>query len=227
MSWSGGKDSALALYYALNNPEIEVAKLFTVINRSTGRISMHGVREELLKEQAAAIGMELEIVYVPENPSMETYNRLMIQKMQEAKGQGVKAIVFGDIFLEDIRKYREDQLQKVGMEAVFPLWGKKSGTLIQDFIDLGFKTIVVCVDECKLDENFLGKIIDNQWENLLPENVDPCGENGEFHTFVFDGPVFQRPVKFTKGQIVRKTYNINNGNEEKEYGFRFLDLLGK
>ncbi|MEG1229171.1 MAG: ATP-binding protein, partial [Flavobacterium sp.] len=178
-NWSSGKDSALALYKILQNSEYKIDCLLTSVNQQHQRISMHGVRVELLNAQAKSIGLSLKVMQIPEMPTMEAYEDVMTKTLTELKDNGITHSIFGDIFLEDLRKYREDQLAKIGFQGVFPLWKIPTKDLIQEFISLGFKTIVVCVNERYLDKSFVGRIIDQDFINDLPENVDVCGENGE------------------------------------------------
>jgi len=206
ISWSGGKDSAIALHKVLTGGEIEVKYLLTTVNEHFNRISMHGVRVELLDAQAERIGIPLVKVLLPEMADMETYERTMAHTLGGLKNKGITSLIFGDIFLEDLRKYREMQLGKVKFGAIFPLWNMPTKKLIRDFIDLGFKAIIVCVDERFLDKSFAGRNIDEAFINDLPPGVDPCGENGEFHSFVYDGPIFRRPISLTKGEIVYRRY---------------------
>ncbi|MDR6528995.1 uncharacterized protein (TIGR00290 family) [Chryseobacterium rhizosphaerae] len=229
-NWSSGKDSALALYKILQENRYEVTTLLTSINKEFQRISMHGVHVSLLEQQAANIGIPLIKMELPKEPSMEEYREIMNKTMSEIQAQGVTHSVFGDIFLEDLRQYREEQLNSIGMKAVFPLWKQNTSDLIHEFLDLGFKTIVTCVNGNYLDKSFAGRIIDQNFINDLPKNVDPCGENGEFHTFTFDGPIFKNPIQFTIGETVKKTYpkpKANPEEEDGEYIFWFCDLLLK
>ena len=238
-NWSSGKDSALALYKVLQNSEFEITCLLTSVNQQFQRISMHGVRVELLKQQARSLGLPLEIMQIPEMPTMEAYENVMNETLTKLKNQGVTHSIFGDILLEDLRKYREEQLAKIGFEAVFPLWQTPTADLIQEFISLGFKTIVVCVNERFLDKSFVGRVIDQDFINDLPENVDVCGENGEFHTFTFDGPIFSKPIDFEIGEIVYRKYEKPKQEESSEtacdtsssdvfdFGFWYCDLIAK
>ncbi|OCK52351.1 ATP-binding protein [Chryseobacterium sp. CBo1] len=227
-NWSSGKDSALALYKILKENQFEVTSLLTSINQEFQRISMHGVHVSLLEKQAESLGFPLIKMEIPKEPTMEEYQEIMTRTMNEIQSQDVTHSIFGDIFLEDLRKYREDQLNNIGMEAVFPLWKINTTDLIHEFLDLGFKTIVTCVNEIYLDKTFAGRIIDKDFINDLPENVDPCGENGEFHTFTFDGPIFKNPIDFKIGEIVKKTYpkpKTDDNDEGGEYVFWFCDLI--
>ena len=238
-NWSSGKDSALALYKILQDPEFEISCLLTSVNQQYQRVSMHGVRIELLEQQAKSIGLPLQIMQIPEMPTMEVYENVMRNTLDKLKSQGVTHSVFGDIFLEDLRKYREDKLAEIGFEGVFPLWKTPTKDLIQEFIDLGFKTIVVCVNERNLDKSFVGRIIDQDFINDLPEDVDVCGENGEFHTFTFDGPIFSKPIDFEIGEVVYRKYEKpkeedtsdsacdTNATDAFDFGFWYCDLVSK
>lgn len=229
-NWSSGKDSALALYKILQEEKFEITTLLTSINKEFQRISMHGVHVSLLEKQAESLGFPLVKLELPKEPSMEEYRDLMESTMNDFKQQGVTHSVFGDIFLEDLRKYREDQLAAVGMQGVFPLWKTDTKDIIEEFLNLGFRTIVTCVNETYLDKSFAGRIIDKNFIEDLPENVDPCGENGEFHTFTFDGPIFKNPITFEVGEIVKKTYpKPKSGSDEEngDYVFWFCDLMAK
>ncbi|MCE3077262.1 Dph6-related ATP pyrophosphatase [Chryseobacterium gwangjuense] len=229
-NWSSGKDSALALYKTLQEDKFEIISLLTSINKEFQRISMHGVHVSLLEKQAKSLGFPLLKMELPKEPSMEEYREIMSKTMNQIQSQGVTHSIFGDIFLEDLRKYREDQLQSIGMEGVFPLWKINTTDLIHEFLELGFKTIVTCVNETYLDKSFAGRIIDHDFIKDLPENVDPCGENGEFHTFTFDGPIFKNPIDFEVGEIVKKTYpkpKSDENDQEGEYVFWFCDLISK
>lgn len=238
-NWSSGKDSALSLYKILQNPDFKIEYLLTSVNQQFQRISMHGVRVELLQAQAKSIGIPLKIMEIPEMPTMEVYEDVMTKTLTELKNEGISYSVFGDIFLEDLRQYRENQLTKLDFKGIFPIWKIPSHDLIQEFISLGFKTIVVCVNEKYLDKSFVGRIIDQDFINDLPDNVDVCGENGEFHTFAFDGPIFSEPINFEIGEIVHRKYeapkNQNSSNtacdtNDKtafDYGFWYCDLIPK
>ncbi|WP_294263344.1 diphthine--ammonia ligase [uncultured Chryseobacterium sp.] len=229
-NWSSGKDSALALYKILQEEKFEITSLLTSINKEFQRISMHGVHVSLLEKQVESLGFPLAQLELPKEPSMEEYREMMESIMTDFKKQGVTHSIFGDIFLEDLRKYREDQLAAAGIQGVFPLWKKDTKNLIEEFMDLGFKTIVTCINETYLDKSFAGRVIDKQFIEDLPENVDPCGENGEFHTFTFDGPIFKDPIGFEIGEIVKKTYpKPKSGSDEEngEYVFWFCDLKAK
>jgi len=225
-NWSTGKDSSLALYHLLKDNDYSVDQLVTSVNSHHNRISMHGLRRSLLEIQASSIGIPLTTIELPENPSMEVYNSILSEKIVELKSQGFTHAAFGDIFLEDLRIYREEKLNEVGIKAAFPLWKKNTSEIMREFLQLGFRTIVVCVNESVLDKSFVGRIVDQSFLDQLPPNVDHCGENGEFHTFCFDGPIFSKPIEFEIGEIVRKTYPSPK-NKDESYGFWFVDLIPK
>jgi uncharacterized protein (TIGR00290 family) len=222
-NWSGGKDSALALWHILQGQEYSVEALLTSFNASHDRISMHGIRRSLLEAQVRSLKLPLTTIELSEQPGMDEYEAALMKQAMDFKSKGIGYSIYGDIFLEDLRQYRENQMTSMGIDCVFPLWKRDTKELINEFLSLGFKTMVVCVDSRVLDQSFCGRIIDNAFLDDLPANVDPCGENGEFHTFVFEGPVFSAPIKITAGEKVYREYKApgNAGN----YGFWFQDLL--
>lgn len=236
-NWSSGKDSALALYKILQSNEYEIVSLLTSVNKQYNRISMHGVRAELLEQQAKSIGLPLYKMEIPEMPTMEIYEEVMRNTLADFKNNSVTHSIFGDIFLEDLRKYREEKLENIGFTGIFPLWKRDTKELIHEFLDLGFKTIVTCVNERNLDKSFVGRVIDEQFIKNLPPTVDVCGENGEFHTFTFDGPIFSKPIAFEIGEIVHRKYerpktadsneacNSNTDDTAFDYGFWYCDLI--
>lgn len=201
-TWSGGKDSAMALYELQRTHSYEVSALLTTITEDYERISMHGVRRILLERQADSLGLSLEKVFISKNTSNEEYESKMQEVLTKYRAAGVSSVVFGDIFLEDLRKYREDNLSKVDMKGIFPIWKRDTTELAHTFIDLGFKAVVTCVDSNVLDKKFVGRVFDAQFLFELPSTVDPCGENGEFHSFAYDGPIFRERIVFTMGDIV-------------------------
>ena len=223
-NWSGGKDSALALYHSLNDDSHQIKRLLTSINIETERISMHGVRLSLLEKQAYAIGIPLSILCLPGEITMDEYDQMMRIQMDQVKEEGITTSVFGDIFLEDLKAYREQRLEEVGLSGKFPLWKRDTTELVHEFIDLGFRTMVVSVDGSKLDQSFVGREIDKAFLNDLPEGGDPCGENGEFHSFVFEGPIFKEPIQFERGEVVAKEYNLSKENDET-VTYWFQDLF--
>jgi uncharacterized protein (TIGR00290 family) len=202
LAWSGGKDSALALYELRKLPDVEIAALLTTVTEGYDRISMHGVRRKLLIEQAEALNLPLEEILIPQKCSNEIYEEQMRQALEKFRSEGISGAAFGDLFLRDIRSYRENRMSLIGMEALFPLWDKNTNDLAYEFIRLGFRAIVVCVDTEVLSGDFAGRDYDLDFIRDLPSGIDPCGENGEFHTFVYDGPIFGRPVEVQKGERV-------------------------
>lgn len=204
MCWSGGKDSAMALHDVLAVKRRRVAALLTTVTEGYDRISMHGVRQELLEQQAASIGLPLHQVTIPPQCINATYEARMEEALRIHLAGGVREVVFGDIFLEDLRTYRENNLAKIGMRGVFPIWKRDTRAVVHSFLQLGFHAVVVCVDLRVLPADFAGREINAQFLEDLPPGADPCGENGEFHSFVFDGPIFERPVHFTVGEKVQR-----------------------
>jgi uncharacterized protein (TIGR00290 family) len=202
VSWSGGKDSALALHEIIQSHNYTVAALLTTLTEDYDRISMHGVRRVLLEQQAASLGFPLEKVFIPKNASNEEYEARMEQVLDRYKHAGISAVVFGDIFLEDLRKYREDKLALLALKGIFPIWKRDTQALAASLSASGFKAITTCVDTRALGKQFVGRIIDQQFLAELPPGVDACGENGEYHSFVFAGPIFKAPIACTTGEIV-------------------------
>ena len=204
LSWSGGKDSALALHFLRCGGQCEVVSLLTTFASTYGRVSHHGVREELMDMQASSIGIPLHKEFVPDPCSNEMYEEVMRRAMLGYLEAGVDTVAFGDIFLEDLREYREAKLARVGMKALFPLWQRDTAKLVREFIDLGFRATIVCVDGKKLSRDFAGRLINDQFVRDLPDSVDPCGENGEFHSFVHGGPIFDSLVDVLPGEVVSR-----------------------
>lgn len=213
-NWSSGKDSSLALHKILQNPEYQISKLITTVNSDYKRVSMHGLRIELLEQQAESLDLPLHQIEFPAQINMEDYSNKMRTEVTQLRTDGYTHGVFGDIFLEDLRAYRDEQLAEVGIKGVYPLWKKDTKVLLQEFIDLGFKAITVCVNAKHLDEHFCGRIIDASFIEDLPDTVDVCGENGEFHTFVYDGPIFKKPIPFTIGEKVLRGYDKVDNDDD-------------
>lgn len=212
LSWSGGKDSCMALYEVQRSQSYEII-ILTTVTEGYDRISMHGVRRMLLERQAESLGLDLTKVYIPRNATNEDYELRMKEVLTKHQKGGVSSVAFGDIFLEDLRRYREKNLSRVGMRGIFPIWRRDTSELIRRFIDLGFKAVVTCIDPKVLNPSFAGRVIDEDFISQLPAQVDPCGENGEFHSFVFDGPIFGKQIKFSVGEVVLRD------------SFYFCDLL--
>lgn len=214
LSWSSGKDSALALHVLRASGELEVAALLTTLTEPYNRVSMHGVRRELLEAQAAALGLPLEPVWIRPGASNADYETQLHAALAGWRARGTAAVAFGDLFLEDVRRYREDSLARAGLAALFPLWGRPTHALAREMLRLGLRAVVTCVDTQALDGSFAGREYDEAFLADLPAGVDPCGENGEFHTFVYAGPEFSQVVAFRLGERVLR--------EER---FMYADLL--
>jgi uncharacterized protein (TIGR00290 family) len=210
--WSGGKDSALALHALRQRADVRVTGLLTTVTDGYDRISMHGVRRGLLLEQARALGLPLHEVRIPPECVNPIYESRMEQALQTQLAAGVRTVAFGDIFLQDLREYRERNLARLDLQAVFPIWKRDTRELAREFCNLGFRAIAVCIDPQKLDRSFAGRELTPEFFADLPENVDPCGENGEFHTFVFAGPIFNQSIAVERGEVVDRD------------GFTFCDL---
>jgi uncharacterized protein (TIGR00290 family) len=213
VSWSSGKDSAMALQRTLASDQFEVACLLTTVSDSFHRVSMHGVREELLEMQAESLGFQLQKVTIPYPCPNTLYEEKMRETLQYWKERGVTHVIFGDLFLEDIRRYREEKLALQNLTPVFPVWGRDTTKLAKEMITAGFRAVLSCVDPRKLHPSFAGREFDFALIRDLPEGVDPCGENGEFHTFVYDGPPFRKPIRIEVGEKVARD------------GFQFADII--
>jgi uncharacterized protein (TIGR00290 family) len=213
ISWSGGKDSALALAESLRDDSYEVMGLLTTVTRDYDRISMHGVRRALLWEQAVSLRLPLTEAVIGAGASNTEYEAAFAASLAEFRAAGVRRVVFGDLFLADIRAYRERQLAALGMQCLFPVWGRDTTKLAGEFVAAGYRAVLCCVDPRRLDGPFCGREFDAALLGDLPEGVDPCGENGEFHTFVYDGPIFDRPVACRRGEVVSRD------------GFWYCDLV--
>ncbi|MBJ2176476.1 adenine nucleotide alpha hydrolase [Aureibaculum sp. A20] len=224
-NWSTGKDASLAYYYLKKDERYQINRLVTAINTHHNRVSMHGLRRELLVKQAQEIGLPITTIELPVEPSMEVYNNEMERVVTQLQLDGYTHCGFGDIYLEDLRIYREEQLNPYNIKCNFPLWQRDTKELIEEFLNLGFKAIVICIKSELLDASFVGRVIDHNFINDLPDNVDPCGENGEFHTFCYDGPIFKNSIKFEVGEKVYREYkNPKKENNNNSMGFWFCDL---
>jgi uncharacterized protein (TIGR00290 family) len=230
ISWSGGKDSAFALYKILLSQAFDVVNLHTVLDDKTRRVGLHGVSEMLIEKQAQVIGLPLKKIYLTASENHDAYETCMQTFYQQCFGEGIEGVVFGDIFLEDLKQYRMNLLKPSKLFAQFPLWGIDSRIIVNDFIDAGFRSAICSADAKLFSEEQLGKTIDSHFLSTLNAGVDPCGENGEFHTFVYDGPIFKTSIPFRKGDVLRKTYSYQKKNEDGmveklESAFWFQDLL--
>lgn len=230
ISWSGGKDAAFSLYKILQSPLYEVVHLHTLVDSATLRVGMHGVPVALIKQQAEAIGLPLKILYLEKSESNEKYALLMKELYQTCKQEGIEAVVFGDIFLEDLRTYREALLATSNLEGIYPLWKQNTTALLSDFINAGFKTLVCCANTDYFSEEEIGKTIDHMFIEHLSHEVDPCGERGEFHTFVYDGPLFKTTLAVRRARVIQQHYEFEvleeDGTKRKTKStFWFQELL--
>jgi uncharacterized protein (TIGR00290 family) len=216
--WSGGKDSALALHHTrMDHPELDLVKLVTCVSQAYDRVSMHGVRRQLIEDQARSIGLPVEFVVVPSRPDAtcpmahsrpgtdfppnDVYSRTILAALARLKEERIEVVVFGDIYLEDLRAYRDQLLAHAGLEGCYPLWHRDPGELYDELCRLGYRAVTVCVDTQRLSEAHCGQVLTPAFRDSLPAGADPCGERGEYHSFVFDGPAFRRPVAFTLGKL--------------------------
>jgi uncharacterized protein (TIGR00290 family) len=215
LSWSGGKDACLALYYLINSEQYEIDHLHTVIGEETDRVGMHGIQRSLIEAQAKSLKIPLKISYLPSDQSNKSYDQVMQEYTGFCKEKGIYTIAFGDIFLEDLRKYREDKMTEEGMKCIFPLWKKPTKDVINEFLTLGFHTKICAGDASKIRKELIGQTITHDLLKNLAEDIDPCGENGEFHTFVYDGPLFQKGIETVLKSIQSHFYEYQI-EEEKE-----------
>mgnify|MGYP001555532893 CR=1 FL=1 len=213
LSWSSGKDSAWALQCLRRDPDVELAGLFTTVNREFDRVAMHGVRRSVLAAQAASVGLPLTTIPIPHPCANDAYEAAMAVFVEQAKRNGVTQFAFGDLFLEDIRRYREDKLAGTGIEPLFPLWKLPTRELAQEMVAAGMRAYITCVNPKLAPREWAGRLFERDFVDAVPEGIDPCGEYGEFHTFAFDGPMFRHPVGVAVGEIVERD------------GFVFADLL--
>jgi uncharacterized protein (TIGR00290 family) len=225
LSWSGGKDSSYTLYKLLQDDRYEVVNLHTTFGEESRRVGMHGIHEELIEMQAAALNLPLVKIYYPASGDNKAYEKAINRFLDDLKQEGIRHIAYGDIFLEDLRRYREDQLAKKDFEAVFPLWEKDTSVLTADFIEHGFKTIICAADADIIDDKWVGRDFDQRFLDALPESVDPCGENGEFHSFCYEGPIFKDSVKVHVGEKIKKSYSYKYADgTEGEKWFWFAEI---
>lgn len=221
--WSGGKDCTLSLQKLSADNNIAKIELFSTLNRSNSRVSMHGIKKGLIKKQADSLGLDVSFLQLSEIESVQAYSRKVKERLESYSGKGFTHAAFGDIFLEDLRDYRISLLEDTKLQPLFPIWKNDTRQLATNFIQQGFKAKIICINRHVLDDSFAGRLYDHSLLQDLPDSVDPCGENGEFHTFVYDGPVFSYPVTYSAGESTDKTYPspVTDGSE---VGFRFVDL---
>jgi uncharacterized protein (TIGR00290 family) len=223
INWSGGKDCCLALHKILEEKKFHPEFLFTTVSKNEQRVSMHGVRKELITRQGFSLGIKSRKLYIPADNTLDTYNKFMHHELKLMQERGIHQAVYGDIFLEDLKKYREEKLKEVDLTGIFPLWKQDSRQLIEEFISLGYKAMIICINAKKLDQKFLGRTIDPDLINELPSEVDVCGENGEYHTFVYDGPIFKEPIPIIQGEKVFKEFK-SNSNSTFDTAFWYQDI---
>jgi uncharacterized protein (TIGR00290 family) len=209
LSWSGGKDSAMVAYHLLASQKYEIAALLTTVTEDYDRISMHGVRRELLERQAESLGIPLHIVMIPKDCPNEIYESRMNAALAHFKAQGISKIAFGDLFLADIRQYRDERLALAGMTGLYPIWLRDTDELVRTFIGLGFKAKLACVDTHAIDASFAGRELDASLLKDLPRSADPCGEHGEYHSFVYAGPIFKRSIACAAGETTMRSSRFN------------------
>ncbi len=230
ISWSGGKDSAFALYKILLSGEYDVVSLHTIFSEDNKRVGLHGVHERLIESQAAQIGIPLKKLYIASSADNKAFEKVSLEFYEQCKHDKIEAVVFGDIFLADLKAYRETLLKPSGLQPIFPLWQCASEMLISDFLNIGFRTMICSADAKFFSREIAGSTIDEKLIKALPVDVDPCGERGEFHTFVYDGPLFKKKVEFAVGGVVLKWYDyemLNSDGHSVKQGssFWFQDLL--
>jgi uncharacterized protein (TIGR00290 family) len=213
LSWSSGKDSAWALHLLRHDPTVELIGLFTVMNREYNRVSMHGTRLEMLRRQAETVGLPLQTINLPDPCTNDQCDTIMREFVMKSAANGVQCMAFGDLFLEDVRKYREDQLRGTGIDPVFPLWGTPTGELAEQMLSAGLDAYVSCVDLKKLPARLAGKKWSKEVIAELPQDIDPCGENGEIHTIAVGGPMFRSPISVSIGEMVERN------------GFAYADII--
>lgn len=225
-NWSGGKDSALALWEILQEGKYEVISLLTTVNKETKLSSMHNISESLLCKQAESIGLPIHILDLTPKGDMIDYEKAMIKSVEHFKKQGVTDYIFGDIHLEDVRRYREEQLNPLGITVVEPIWEKDTKIVMNKFLKSGLKTIITTTTTDLLGKDFVGRIIDDSFIADLPPNIDICGENGEYHSFCYGGGMFKYPISFKLGSVQTKSYSIKpQDGKEEEFTYYFAEIL--
>lgn len=228
LSWSSGKDAAYTLHKLRQSEKYTIRSLFSTLDEKTRKISMHGIHESLLDAQAAALGIPVQKLYLPADLPEDAYAKIIKEKLLDFRKQGITSFAFGDILLDDLKSYREKQLAAANIEAVFPLWKRDTKILAREIIGSGIRAVVVTVNSAVLDAGFLGREYDGSFLTDLPAGVDPCGENGEFHTFVYDAPFFRNPVSFKKGKIFSREFHGDSKKEKTwDTSFLFLELVSQ
>jgi uncharacterized protein (TIGR00290 family) len=222
LSWSGGKDSAFALWKLKNDPRYEVMGLHTTLGEDNRRVGMHGIHEELIEAQAAALDLRLDKIYYSASGDNAAYEKAMTAYLASLEAEGIRHIAYGDILLEDLKKYREAKLAEKGFSAIFPLWDSDTKALAEEFLQTGFRTKICAADADKISKDWLGRNFDREFLQHLPLDIDPCGENGEFHSFCYDGPIFSNPLDISCKAVIRQSYDIvleNGERSKKDYWF--------
>jgi len=232
ISWSGGKDCCQALHKIIKSQQFSIDSLHTTFNQETKRVGLHGIHEKLIEAQAQSIGLSLNKIFIPSSQDNAAYEGAMREYYQSLVERGIKKIVFGDIFLEELKAYRENMLGSFGLEGIFPLWKSDSRLLAEGFIKSGFRALICSADSKYFGKTIAGSDYDSNFINSLPDEVDPCGENGEFHSFVYNGPNFSKPIKIHRLQVESKEYTykltLPNSQFEKrvsKFWFRELELI--
>ncbi|MGY6742219.1 MAG: Dph6-related ATP pyrophosphatase [Cecembia sp.] len=228
LAWSGGKDSAYALHLLKMTPGYQVVRLHTTFGEETRRVGLHGIHESLIQKQASLIGLPLDSIYYPASGDNQAYEHAMSNYFKKLNALGIAHIGFGDIYLEDLKQYREKQLEKAGMQPVFPLWGKNTLQTANEIIQSGFLTLICAADADKIGEGWVGKAFSKEFLDALRPDVDPCGENGEFHTFCIDGPIFSKKVPIELGETLKKGYSFQDSDgklHEKQFWFKNIKLI--
>ncbi|GAB3218569.1 adenine nucleotide alpha hydrolase [Algoriphagus aestuariicola] len=227
LSWSGGKDSAFALFHLLRDSRYEVKRLHTTLGEKTRRVGMHGIAEELVELQAESLGLPLDKIYYPASGDNLAYEKAINAYLDQLAQDGIRHLAYGDIFLEDLRKYRESNLASRGFSGIFPLWKWNTAKVAREFIEAGFKSVICAADADLIDKNHVGKDFDLEFLAGLPADVDPCGENGEFHSFCYAGPIFENAIPVSTKNVVEQSYDITLANGEKgEKFFWFAEIVG-
>lgn len=226
LSWSGGKDSAFALWQLLQDDRYQVLRLHTTFGEQSKRVGMHGISEKLVEMQADSLGLPLDKIYYPASGDNQAYEKAINSYLDQLDQIGIRHLGYGDIYLEDLRKYREENLAKRGFKGVFPLWKIPTEKLARGFIKAGFKTKICAADSDLISQDWVGKDFDQNFLDYLPAKVDPCGENGEFHSFCYDGPIFSKPITIRVEQVLSQSYDIllSSGEKGKKY-FWFADII--
>ena len=228
LAWSGGKDSAYALHLLDMTPGYQVVRLHTTFGEETRRVGLHGIHESLIQKQASLVGLPLDSIYYPASGDNRAYEKAMSDYFKRLKVLGIDHIGFGDIYLEDLKHYREKQLEQAGIRPVFPLWGKDTLQMVNEIIQSGFLTVICAADADKIEQDWMGKVLDREFLNALRPDIDPCGENGEFHTFCVDGPIFSEKVPIELGEILMNDYSFHDseGNlHRKQFWFKNIKLI--